>query len=190
MPKTVRMFGGTLLLDDNATAVLGQLTLSEESTIEMGTPGGGSARLTFASAGQWAAGKILRITGWDGAPAGGGEDQILFSAALSSAQLGQIQWVSTSGEGDVSGAFQLPSGEIVPATGQSAFALGSLRGGTRTEAFSAEVIGTAGTTYVVEAATNLISPVWIPVATNVGSFTFTNANSVLFPMRFYRIVRP
>ena len=46
------------------------------------------------------------------------------------------------------------------------------------------VNGTTGSNYVVQASTNLMAPVWIPVETNAAPFVFTETN--LFPQRFYR----
>ncbi len=51
------------------------------------------------------------------------------------------------------------------------------------------VTGSAGTSYVVESATNLVNPIWIPVTTNPAPFTFTETNVVIFPQRFYRATR-
>ena len=49
--------------------------------------------------------------------------------------------------------------------------------------------GPAGTTVVVEAATNLADPVWYPLQTNTlssGSFYFSDAQWTNYPTRFYR----
>jgi endonuclease G len=52
--------------------------------------------------------------------------------------------------------------------------------------FRLTVTGSAGTNYVVQAATNLAGPVWIPVATNLAPFQFIESNAVFFQQRFYR----
>jgi DNA/RNA endonuclease G (NUC1) len=52
--------------------------------------------------------------------------------------------------------------------------------------FRCTVTGSAGTSYVVYAATNLAGPVWIPVATNPAPFEFIESNADLFSLRFYR----
>lgn len=46
------------------------------------------------------------------------------------------------------------------------------------------VTGTPGSTYVVEASTNLVN--WLPLKTNSSPFTFTDPNAVALPLRFYR----
>lgn len=46
--------------------------------------------------------------------------------------------------------------------------------------------GSAGSNYVVQAATNLFAPVWISMETNAAPFTFTDTNA--FPLRFYRAI--
>jgi hypothetical protein len=52
------------------------------------------------------------------------------------------------------------------------------------------VNGTTGAVYVVEAATNLASPVWLPIITNPAPFIFEESNLDLYPQRFYRAVTP
>lgn len=46
--------------------------------------------------------------------------------------------------------------------------------------------GTAGSNYVVQAATNLNPAVWISLTTNAAPFSFTESNFNLFNQRFYR----
>lgn len=53
--------------------------------------------------------------------------------------------------------------------------------------FQFTVTGTAGSNYVVQAATNLAAPNWIPLATNPAPFLFAQSNLNLFPQRFYRV---
>ncbi len=54
--------------------------------------------------------------------------------------------------------------------------------------------GIANQTYVIEAATNLASPVWVPIGTNPaganGLFQFTDPNAAAYPSRFYRTATP
>ncbi len=52
--------------------------------------------------------------------------------------------------------------------------------------FQFMLTGTAGSNYVVQAATDLAAPVWISLQTNAAPFTFTDTNSL--PQRFYRAV--
>ncbi len=54
--------------------------------------------------------------------------------------------------------------------------------------FKFTVNGWAGTNYVVQAATNLAAPNWIPLATNPAPFMFIQTNAGLFDRRFYRAV--
>jgi len=51
--------------------------------------------------------------------------------------------------------------------------------------FRFTVIGSAGSNYVVQATTNLASPIWASLSTNASPFSFTNPIST-FPVRFYR----
>ena len=46
--------------------------------------------------------------------------------------------------------------------------------------------GTTGSNYVVQAATNLAAPTWIPLTTNAAPFVFIQSNANLFMQRFYR----
>jgi len=48
--------------------------------------------------------------------------------------------------------------------------------------------GTAGSNYVIEISTNLVSGNWEPILTNVAPFTFTDTNTTASPQRFYRAV--
>jgi len=52
--------------------------------------------------------------------------------------------------------------------------------------FSLTMTGTAGSNYVVQAATNLKTPVWVSLATNAAPFVFSETNVSLFSQRFYR----
>lgn len=52
--------------------------------------------------------------------------------------------------------------------------------------FQFTVTGTTGSNYVLQAASDLGNPNWVPVATNPAPFFFTETNS--FPQRFYRAV--
>lgn len=52
--------------------------------------------------------------------------------------------------------------------------------------FSFTVTGTSGTNYIVQAATNLTSPIWVPLITNPAPFVFIESNANSFEQRFYR----
>jgi len=52
--------------------------------------------------------------------------------------------------------------------------------------FSMSVTGSSGVTTVIQASTNLVT--WVPVYTNMGSFTFTNTDTGTYPHRFYRAI--
>jgi hypothetical protein len=52
--------------------------------------------------------------------------------------------------------------------------------------FQFSVIGGTGYSYAILAASNLNLPVWVPLVTNTAPFSFTDANAVAFPSRFYR----
>jgi hypothetical protein len=185
--QNVRALGGTLALDDSASVAVGQLVLSENFTIEMGTTGGGGAKLAFAAGGSWTVGKTLTIANWNGGINGGGPDQIFVgtTANLSAAQLGQVTWINPFGAGNVTGAFQFPTGEIVPAIGQS-YMSGPSGGGVSD--FQVNVTGVAGQTYVVDRTFNLTPTItWTPVKTNTGSFLFIDTGSAGAPVRFYRV---
>lgn len=64
--------------------------------------------------------------------------------------------------------------------------------GVRTNRFGFNITGGSGTV-IVEAATNLTNPVWIPVATNTltgGTSYFSDPQWTNYPGRFYRISAP
>jgi hypothetical protein len=48
--------------------------------------------------------------------------------------------------------------------------------------------GTVGSNYVVQAATNLMSPTWVALLTNAAPFAFVDSNAANFGRRFYRSV--
>ena len=51
--------------------------------------------------------------------------------------------------------------------------------------FSMNITGSAVPT-IIQAATNLVSPVWISIVTNTPPFLFTDPNASSYPYRFYR----
>jgi hypothetical protein len=59
--------------------------------------------------------------------------------------------------------------------------------------FGFSFTGPANLVIVVEAATNLANPTWIPLQTNTlsnGSFSFSDPQWTNCPARYYRIVGP
>lgn len=48
------------------------------------------------------------------------------------------------------------------------------------------IMGSPGTNYIVQAATNLAAPAWIAVVTNAAPFQFVESNADFFPQRYYR----
>ena len=123
---TVTISGGSLLFDrpnqvvDTADLVLAggtfnsagfsetmdNLTLTATSTIDLGS---GASILDFSDGTRTAG--TFRVEKWSGnISVGGGTDQIKFAASLDQAFLDNIFWVDQG----ITGAIQLPSGEIVP----------------------------------------------------------------------------
>jgi hypothetical protein len=70
--------------------------------------------------------------------------------------------------------------------------------GVRTNGFGFNIVGTSNLVIVVEACTNLVSPVWSPVSTNTlntcigtnGSSHFSDPQWTNYPGRFYRLRSP
>jgi hypothetical protein len=60
--------------------------------------------------------------------------------------------------------------------------------GVKTNQFGFDVSCNNNLSVIVEACTNLNRPVWLPVATNLGSFYFADAQWMNFPVRFYRLL--
>ena len=121
----INLTGGTLLLAasdqiDDATNMnlnggtfstagfdesLATLTLNATSTIDVGA---GGSIINYTS-GTYSAGQ-LNVTSWAGSFSGGGSDQIIFGSSLTQTFLDNVVWTDQG----ITGAFQLPSGEIVP----------------------------------------------------------------------------
>ncbi|NJK93207.1 MAG: hypothetical protein HC904_16175 [Blastochloris sp.] len=101
--------------------VVGTLTLTANSTIDLNnTGGGGDSILRFdnSSSTAWTAGQTLSITGWSGLDTGGGTDQVYFgtnSGGLTAQQLSQIVFINPAGFAPGNyGAMILSTGEVVP----------------------------------------------------------------------------
>lgn len=192
MPASnLRILGGKLALDDGSTATLAALVLSGDATLEVGTAAGAAVVLNFANSSAAAWTGTLTIANWNGDANGGGPDQIFFgtgAGGLTAAQLAQIKWINPFGAGDVTGASLLPSGEVVPLPPTTTLGTPAIVGGELQ--FSVEV-GTPSQVSVVQRATNLNAPVfWENLATNTGSFTFTETGTASRPQAFYRVLVP
>ena len=189
--------GAKVAVADGTTATAPAVKLAASTTLEMGNAGGSATVASFAnsSAETWTG--TLTIANWNGAVYGGGVDQIKFGTGvggLTPAQLAQVTWINPFGAGNVAGAYQLTTGEIVPAVGQSQFAAGSIvppNVATSTP-FSATVNGQAGTSYKVLASSDVTLPIgsWTQIATGTGTFTFNDPASLTNPTRFYIVVTP
>jgi hypothetical protein len=53
--------------------------------------------------------------------------------------------------------------------------------------FQFNVVGGTGFSYTILAASNLNTPLWVPLVTNMAPFSFTDLNTAGFPSRFYRV---
>jgi hypothetical protein len=60
--------------------------------------------------------------------------------------------------------------------------------------YTLNLVGIPGQLYVVEAATNIVTPTWVPIGTNAagtnGLWTFTDLEATNYPSRFYRTATP
>jgi hypothetical protein len=54
--------------------------------------------------------------------------------------------------------------------------------------FRFTLLGTVGSNYIVQAATDLARPVWLPLVTNAAPFEFVESDKNEFPQRFYRAI--
>jgi autotransporter-associated beta strand protein len=114
--STMNLAGGRLLFSGNVTETLGSLTLSENSTIDLGE---NSVVLSFAAI-AGLSNYSLNIYNWTGntqwSPSpGGGQDQVFIQSALSQSELQQISFYS-GGLGTnsfIANAFQLGNYEII-----------------------------------------------------------------------------
>ena len=131
----LEMQGGTLLFADagaQTAAFRKTLTLSADSTIDLGTGGTVTMRVASASATAWTGGTILSIENWKGTlGTGGGDDQIYFgttSGGLTAGQLSQIRFVNPNGLapgvyfGQILGDGEVVPGGLVPVPEPSAVA--------------------------------------------------------------------
>lgn len=112
----ITLGGGTLTQANGVSDTVGALTLTANSTINLGTSG----TLTFAN--TTAPGSTLTITGWTGNPYTSGTGaQIFFNSSMSTQILAGIQFA-----GYVPGAYVLSTGEVVPVPEPSTMIAGGL----------------------------------------------------------------
>ncbi len=65
--------------------------------------------------------------------------------------------------------------------------------GVQSNRFGFNIIGSSNLSVVIEACTNLVNPVWVPVETNIlteGRFYFSDPAWTNYPARFYRLRQP
>jgi len=114
--STMNLAGGRLLFSGNVTETLGALTLSANSTIDLGE---NSVELSFASL-VGLLNYTLNIYNWSGntqwSPSpGGGQDQVYIRSSLSESELQKISFYSSGIGTDsfIANAFQLGNYEII-----------------------------------------------------------------------------
>jgi len=82
--------------------------------------------------------------------------------------------------------------QVTAANNQAPPMVGISRNADRTVTLTIQ--GTAGVQYLFQAATDLGSPVWTTISTSVagpdGLVSFMDADSAIYPVRFYRAVAP
>lgn len=130
---TNMVLGGGTYDTNGFSEILGTLTLTANSTIDLNNgSGGGNSILRFAdsSATTWTVGTTVQITGWSGSLFGGGIDQVYFgtsASGLTPSQLSQIFFVNPVGlpPGTYAAAI-LATGEIVPVPEPGVYAAGAL----------------------------------------------------------------
>ena len=104
-------FGGGIFNTGGFSDTLGTLTLSANSTIDLGA---GASVLTFGSAGTWTSLTELTINSWSGSVSGGGTDQLIFTSSPTGTQLGQIIFFNPAGFDPGTFSAVLVGSEIVP----------------------------------------------------------------------------
>lgn len=123
-----------MTLSGSVTETVGVLTVNSAGTTVLDL-GSGASVLTFANSSAVAWNGLLNIWNWSGIRAGGGTDQLNFSAptGLNETQLGQISFVDPAGMAPGTyGAALLGTGELVPVPEPGALATGILLLGSLT----------------------------------------------------------
>ena len=115
------------------------------------------------------------------------DDLVLFTNALSAAEISRLATQTVNQFGG------LAATNLVSVTVTN-YAPPRLSHFTMTNGvWSVLVSVDAGATYVVQAATNLPNPFWVPLATNASAsppFIFSDRSAASFSQRFYRVVLP
>lgn len=130
---TNMVLGGGTYDTNGFDEILGTLTLTANSTIDLNNSGGGGdsvLRFADSSAMAWTGGTGLEITGWTGLLSGGGTDQVYFgtdAGGLTTSQLSQITFINPVGlaPGNYA-AVILSTGEIVPVPEPGVYAAAAL----------------------------------------------------------------
>lgn len=117
-------FAGGTLNANNRGETFGALSLTGSSTLNL-LDDATHADLTFGSFGTLAGGAVLTINGWAGGAnlssiPGGTSDRIFFSTVIPQQKLNSILFTGNAGG---LGAWQLPSGEIIPVPEPATWAL-------------------------------------------------------------------
>lgn len=130
---TNMVLAGATYDTNGSDEILGTLTLTGNSTIDLNNSGGGGdsiLRFADSSATTWTTGTTLQITGWSGLISGGGTDQVYFGTdefGLTTAQLSQIVFVNPAGLPPGTYAARiLATGEVVPVPEPGVYAAGIL----------------------------------------------------------------
>ena len=115
------------------------------------------------------------------------DDLVLFTNALSAAEISRLATQTVNQFGGLA-ATNLVSVTVTNYAPPQLSQLAMTNG-----VWSVLVSGDAGGTYVVQEATNLPNPLWVPLATNASAsppFIFSDHSAASFSQRFYRVVLP
>ena len=117
--------GGTLATDAfSQTNSLGALTLSADSSIDMGAIGSSTLNFADSHSTPWAC--TLWVANWNGSLSGRGADQLFFGFSASALTAGQLNEITFTNPNGLLGNYQariLPTGEVVPVPEPSTLAM-------------------------------------------------------------------
>jgi hypothetical protein len=114
----IELSGGTLAINGHSDT-MGALTLTENSTIDLGTSGNSILTFYNTSSSIWDSAATLTIVNWSPG------DQLVFGS-LTEAQMSQIVFVNPGGLTGTFNARILPNGEIVPVPEPATIGFGAL----------------------------------------------------------------